>query len=246
MLDLHCHILPGVDDGPADLDTAMRLATRLHEAGFSAVAASPHIGGGPGGDAAVDAAEQARQALTARLGEAGVPLEILPNAEHVITAELLERLRRGEGVTIGGAGRWLLVELPWGGIADPEGAFFRLQAKGYRLLWAHPERHDYIELPLVERLVARGIKVQLELGSFVDTYGARATQVARTIADRGLAHVLATDLHSPEAADAWLSSALGAVRQRYGAEALRRGASDSPRALVANAAIDDVPAFVEG
>src|SRR5690606_9135683 len=129
------------------------------------------------------------------------------------------RLERGEAVPIGGSGRWLLVELPWRAVPDVEGILFRLQAKGWRLLLAHPERYTYLELDVIERLVGRGVKLQLELGSFVEVYGERALAHGRALADRRLGHVLATDLHRSKDADRWLGAAMEAVQKRYGAAA---------------------------
>ena len=245
MLDLHCHILPGVDDGAADLDAAVAMARCLSAAGYDAVAPSPHFGEGPGGDVSREQAAAGRVQLAERLAAEGIELQLLPNAEHHVTMELLARIDRGEVQPIGGDGKWLLVELPWQPLTDPEGVLFRIQSKGYRLLLAHPERYRYLELDVIERLVERDVKMQLEIGSFISLYGKQAHFRALAMTDRGLSHVLASDMHRPDDAAAWLSGGLRAVADRYGKRAVQVGAADNPRALAGGALAADVHPFTE-
>lgn len=243
MLDLHCHLLPGVDDGAPDMAAALAMGEMLNALGFTAVAASPHAGEGPGGDVQPEQAAAVAAELRESLRAAGIPLAIMPNAEHMLTPLLFERLAAGRGVPVGGGGKWLLVELPWGGMSDPEAALFRLQTKGYQVLLAHPERYDYLRADCLSHLVARGIKLQLEAGSFSGEYGFDAQRRAEMLADRGCAHVLATDLHTPAGARERIESALAAVRRRYGEAAIGRGFCDNPTAIVAGAAPDAIGAI---
>ena len=101
MIDLHCHLLPSVDDGAADLDAALAMADVLVAVGFTIVAASPHMGTGPGGDVSRSRAEAARAILDGELTRRGVGLRVLPNAEHHVSGELFERLAAGDGVPVG-------------------------------------------------------------------------------------------------------------------------------------------------
>ena len=161
MLDLHCHILPGVDDGSPDWETSLAMARLLVDSGFTQVAPSPHYGEGPGGDVPIAVADSLRSELREKLRVEGIDLEILPNAEHFVSPRLFERIEQDSVVTIGGEGKWLLVELPWQSIPESESVLFRLQMKGFRLVLAHPERYQYVEPDMVERLVQRGVKMQL-------------------------------------------------------------------------------------
>ncbi len=234
MLDLHCHILPGVDDGAPDLAAALEIARAMVALGYTHIAPSPHTGGGVGGDVSTELNLTARQALAEALAEAGIPLGLYANAEHCLTPELFGRLPQG-ATCIGGASKWLLVELPWERIPQPELQLFRLQAKGYRLLLAHPERYGYIEHDTVERLVERGVRMQVELGSFVDVYGDRARTRAEKMVARGLVHVLASDIHRPKQVGEWLGEALETVRGTYGDAAVKRAINENPNAILKDA-----------
>jgi protein-tyrosine phosphatase len=246
MLDLHCHLLPGVDDGARDLAAALDMARALVAVGFSAVAASPHAGDGPGGDVAPDLASERRGALAAALRDAGIELALLPNAEHMMGPRLHERLARREVVPVGGrGGRWLFVELPWGGVPELERQVFALQAKGYYLLLAHPERYDYLDETVLAALVGRGVRLQVELGSVAGHFGPRARALAGRLVDAGLVHVLATDLHRPDDAEATLREALAAMRSRLGEPSLTRALLENPEAIVAGAPPDGVAAVTE-
>ena len=120
MLDIHCHILPGVDDGAPDLDVSLQMAELLYGAGFRKIAASPHYGEGSAGDVPIELATSRRAELNDALKQAGIDVEILPNAEHHLRPSLFDRLDAGAVVPIGGQGKWLLVELPWSPIPNPE------------------------------------------------------------------------------------------------------------------------------
>jgi protein-tyrosine phosphatase len=234
MLDLHCHILPGIDDGAPDLTAALAIARAMVAAGYTHIAPSPHTGGGVGGDVSTELNGTTRHTLARALADAGIPLTLMANAEHCVGPILFDRLPQG-ATCIGGASRWLLVELPWERILQPEQLLFRLQTKGYRLLLAHPERYSYIDVETVERLVERGVRMQVELGSFIDVYGDRARSGAEKMVEKGLVHVLASDIHRPKQAVEWLSEALRTVRATYGDAALRRATHENPNAIVKDA-----------
>lgn len=246
LLDLHCHILPGVDDGAPDLDEALAMARVLADAGFRGVAASPHLGEGPGGDVPLERAAAARAELEHALTCAGISLTLYANAEHHVTPDLYARQREGGVVSVGGMSHWLLVELPWQAIPNIEDALFRLQAGGHRLLLAHPERYRYLKIDTIERLVARGVRMQLEIGSFASLYGRSAHVMAVDVADRGLGHVLATDMHRSQDSAAWLHQGLLAAANRYGQQAVSRGASAAPEAILKDLPADQITAFSEG
>lgn len=244
MLDLHCHLLPGVDDGARDLPEAVAMARALRAVGFSIAGPSPHFGVGPGGDVAAAVAVAERARLVEALNLAGVELALMANAEHHVSPELFVRLADGKGIGIAGS-HWLLTELPWGGLPNPDDVLFRLQGKGYKLLLAHPERHRFLSDELVQGFVERGVRLQVELGSFIGMYGDAALERAVRWSRSGWTHVVASDLHRPDDAVAWMTLALSEVDRLLGAGARHRALVHNPRRIVEDSSIDVVEPMVE-
>ena len=139
-LDLHCHVLPGIDDGARDVGDALAMARQAEADGIVAICATPHIRS----DHAVRVEElPARRAeLGAALVEAGCGTRVLPGGE--VAADMLDALDDPElaSVALGGSGKWILLE-PAAGPLDErvEAAVDALNDRGFRALLAHPERH---------------------------------------------------------------------------------------------------------
>lgn len=192
LIDLHCHLLPGVDDGALDLDDSAAMAFRAVREGISAVCATPHVRG----DHEVRIGELAGRvaALGEELERREIPLRVLAGGE--VAEPVLARLDDAElGAVALGGGRFVLLEPAAGPLSDRlDAAVERLERRGFRALIAHPERHLAEDLfARLARLVERGALVQataaaLERGP--------AVEGMRALAARGLVHVLATDAHS--------------------------------------------------
>ena len=140
MIDTHCHILPGLDDGARDMETALEMARIAHRDGIRAIIATPHVNL----ETCLPSRETIR-ARTAELSEAlareGIEVAVHAGAEHALSGDLLERLRAGELMTLADRGKHLLVELPFGGYpAFVSEVFFSLQLAGVTPVLAHPER----------------------------------------------------------------------------------------------------------
>ncbi len=191
-IDLHCHILSGVDDGALDARDSVAMARRAVAEGFEAVCATPHIRH----DHAVRIDEIAGRvaALGDELDSRGIALRILTGGE--VSELAVERLSSAElrAVALGGA-RWILLEPRAGPLSDSlDEAVARLEERGFHALIAHPERHlgeDLFER--LERLVAGGALVQAT-AAFFEQPDTSAGMTA--LAGRGLVHVLASDAHS--------------------------------------------------
>jgi protein-tyrosine phosphatase len=196
MIDLHAHILPGLDDGPGSLDEAVEMATVAVAAGTRALATTCHInqlfGLGPGQLAA------ARQALAERLEQERVELELLPGGE--VAPDRLpdlddETLR---GLTLGG-GPYVLLECPFTRVdGEMEALVADLQERGFGVLLAHPERSPtFIADPArLAALVERGALAQVTTGSLAGHFGDVPRRAAAAMLRDGLVHVLASDAHS--------------------------------------------------
>ena len=191
-VDLHCHLLPGVDDGALDLDDSLAMARVAVAEGFRAICATPHIRH----DHDVRIGEIAGRvaALGEELQRRGIPLRVLTGgevAETAVTTLTDDELR---AVALAG-GRWILLEPRAGPLSDTlDEAVAHLAARGFHALIAHPERHLGEDLfDRLERLIAAGALVQATAAFFERPPTADGML---TLARRGLVHVLATDAHS--------------------------------------------------
>ncbi len=238
-VDLHLHLLWGLDDGcetPRETREAARLLVAL---GFSEAAPSPHpIPELPSGDAA--ACEARRAEVVALLAAEGVPLALHANAENKLDEAFLARAEGPGRRGIGASGRWALVEAPFqsGLPALPE-LVFRMKRRGVSPLFAHPERCLEIERPgRAEEVVRLGGALQLNVGALGGVYGKTARRLAERFLSDGLYAVAATDLHQPGGAGRWLEESLAALEKRAGAEGARRLLDENPRRILAG---EDLP-----
>jgi protein-tyrosine phosphatase len=198
MLDLHTHILHGVDDGATSVEESVAIARGAVADGILAVVATPHVRDGVDFTAADIRAHVA--ALRRQLEEAGVELTVLTGAEVSIDAALL--LSEGElaELGVGGATGYVLLEMPYAGWRLDLGELVEeLVARGQRPVLAHPERCVAVQQRpgLVDPLVEAGALVQLTALSLVGRFGRRAASTAWTLVERGAAHVVASDAHDP-------------------------------------------------
>jgi protein-tyrosine phosphatase len=193
VIDLHCHILAGLDDGALDLADSVAMARQADADGVALICATPHIRH----DHDVRIAELPGRvdALNMALDAAGVRARALPGGE--VAETIVERLDDAQlrALTLGGGGRWILLEPRPGPLADSLAATVdRLAARGLRCVIAHPERH--LAPDLLERLaalVARGALVQAT-AALVE--GGAAADGMLAMARAGVLHVVASDAHS--------------------------------------------------
>jgi protein-tyrosine phosphatase len=236
VIDLHAHLLPGIDDGPGSLRESVAMARAAHEAGTRTLVCTPHMVGAYPTDPRRVHEGVAR--LREALAEADVPLEILPGMEIAlpyIDGLGDEALRLA---SIGGQGRWVLLEMPFQGwpISLPK-VLADLEMRGYRAVLAHPERADAVQRApdRMRDLVGRGALVQLTAGSFLGDHGAAARRAAATLLSGGTAHLIASDAHS---AGPWrapgLEAGLAAAAEATGIhpQTLRWTVEDGPAAVV--------------
>lgn len=194
MIDLHCHLLPALDDGPADLSGALQLAQAQARAGVSTVAATPHVSPRIPNDSA--RVERAVLELRTAIRAAGIPLALLAGAEVDLEQALalpddeLARLTLGDSDC-------LLLEAPLTALAPLEEGVATLQGRGFAILLAHPERAPMLQRDpdCVERLVRAGVRTQITSGGLGGQFGGVVRRFAARLVDAGLAHTLASDAH---------------------------------------------------
>lgn len=192
MIDLHCHILPGIDDGALDLADSLAMARIGAADGIEVIAATPHVRHDH--DVRIGELSGRVEELNEELRGAEVPVAIVTGgevAEPALDGLADEQLR---AVSLGGAG-WILLEPRPGPLGDPLlEAVDHLHERGFRALIAHPERHLSDDISeRIGRLIDRGALVQATAAYLVQD---RTRQGMLALARRGLIHVLASDSHS--------------------------------------------------
>jgi protein-tyrosine phosphatase len=192
MIDLHCHILPELDDGALDRRDSAGMARQAVNDGIEAVCATPHIRHDH--DVRIEEVEGRVAALNAHLADEGIPVEVLPGGEVAETA--VEALSEEELAHVSlGAGRWVLLEPAPGPLGDSlERRVGHLAQRGHRSLIAHPERH--VSADMFERM-ARLVEAGALIQATADFFLREGTADGMTaLAERRLVHVLSSDAHS--------------------------------------------------
>jgi protein-tyrosine phosphatase len=229
MIDLHSHILHGIDDGARSLEDSLEIARAAVADGIRVIAATPHVRDDwptkPG------VMEDRVAELADAMDRAGIRLEVRPGGE--IAVEWLSRLPLDElkRFGLGGNPRYLLVETPYYGwplaLAD---SLFSLRACGVTPVLAHPERNLEVQAhpDLLVQLVEGGVLVQVTSASLDGRIGKRPQQCAHRLIDGGLVHLLASDAHHASVREVGMSSAA----KKVGGKLAKWLTNDVPAAII--------------
>lgn len=244
MLDLHNHILPGIDDGAADLDMALQMARIAADDGIGTIACTPHIYPGMYENTA-DGIRTAIAAFQGELDQRGIAIRLVDGADVHLEVDLLGSIRAGRVPTIAGS-RYLLLEPPHH-VAPPrfEDSVFQLLVAGYVPVITHPERLSWIEghYPVFQRLVKGGAWMQITAGSLTGRFGQRPRYWAERMLGGGLVHILATDAHHPRRRPPLLAEGRAAAAARVGELEAAHLVLTRPQGIVDNALPRSLPAI---
>jgi len=214
MIDIHSHLLPGLDDGAKDIEEALAMARIAVDQGITGIVATPHF-------MEDELALPADLVLTCtknfqnNLNEADIKLSVYPGMEAYITPALGKLAANGCVLTINNNQRYLLVELPFADIpVFADDVLFSLMLAGITPVLAHPERNMQLtERPdTLARWVERGVLVQLNGASLTGSHGPKAQRTAELFLLRNLVHCVATDAHSSQKRRPMLAAARERVR----------------------------------
>lgn len=253
MLDIHFHILPGMDDGPDTWEESLALAEAARAAGTTGVFATPHYMTGvhePGVSQVRDAVGELKERLQAEsvAGGATTPVEVYPGMETYLSPELPGLWERGRLLPLGGEGPYLLVEMGFRDFPSwaPE-VLFELQVRGAVPVLAHPERNLVLQSApaRLADLVKRGFLIQLNAGSLTGVYGPGARRLAQQLILAGVATFVGSDAHSVGGRPPDLNPALALVRQWGGEQAATDLVATNPRAVLAGKTVEQKSAPVQ-
>ena len=194
-VDLHSHLIPGIDDGSQSMEESLSLLRGMREAGYEKVITTPHIMS----DAyrnTPDIIKKGLSTLREAVQKEGIAIAIEAAAEYYLDDGFYDHLRGGDVLTIGG--EYLLFETSY--ISKPlqlEEMIFEIASAGYTPLMAHPERYRYIQDPMREysRLKELGVYFQVNLNSFGGYYGKGAKERVHFLSREGMIDFLGSDVH---------------------------------------------------
>lgn len=240
--EIHFHLLPGIDDGPATVEESLDLAERAAADGTATIVATPHVRGDF--HRRVDDLPARVTELQARVDAARIPIALRVGAE--LGHDMVGRLRQDELDLIAhgppGA-RWLLVESPFAGIdEDFAAATEELRDRGFATVLAHPERAaGVLDGPGLDRELAAGAVLQVNASSLLGRHGGAARAAGAELA-RCHPVALASDAHGPWKPPSLTAGAAAAIELGVPARIARRMTDSAPRALVRNGLALPAPA----
>lgn len=235
MIDLHSHILPGIDDGSPNIEISLAMARAWVADGVEIVACTPHIM--PGvynntGPQIRQAVADLQQALVAD----GVALQLVTGADNHVAPDMAGGIGSGRLLTLADS-RYVLVEPPHH-VAPPrlEDLFFSLLVAGYVPILTHPERLSWMpaNYAAIQRLVQAGVWMQVTAGALLGAFGSVPKSWAERMLDDGCVHILATDAHDIRRRPPNLAAGRAAAAMRVGMDEAERLVLTRPRAILEN------------
>jgi protein-tyrosine phosphatase len=239
--DLHVHLLPGVDDGPATMAESLEMCRMMVAEGVRVAATSPHQSH-TWPDNTADRIRRVTGELRAALADAGVPLEVHPGADIRVDSDFMARWNAGQFVSVADRGRYVLLELP-DNILIPLGDLsFQLRVRKVRPILTHPERCEPLQRDwsVLREWVEQGLALQITTGSLLGEFGEKARRTGEAMIDAGLAAILASDAHGPARRKPNHRAAFELVSRRWGPDAARRLMIDNPAAAFEGKALEPV------
>jgi protein-tyrosine phosphatase len=235
MIDLHCHILPGIDDGAADLTTSLNMARASVAQGVTTLACTPHILPGLYNNSGPEIRAMIRQ-LQDVLAQEEIPLRLVTGADVHVTPDFVAGLRSGRLLSLADS-RYVLVEPPHH-TAPPqlEELFFNLLAAGHVPVLTHPERLSWVPSRYddIKRLAHSGVWMQITAGSLTGRFGRKPLYWAERMLDEGYVNLIASDAHDTTRRPPDMAAGCERAAKRLGDEEAINLAVVRPRGVLNN------------
>jgi len=199
MIDLHSHILPGIDDGPNQLVESIKIAALMRTLGYTHIFATPHYRRHLYENDHKKVSSEVKL-FNSNLNQQSIPITVLPGNEVHFDSMLNDQLKAEPFHTLGMINNWVLVELPYGDISFDfvVKGLDCLSQEGYSILLAHPERSPLLknDKQLIETLYKKGVRYQINLPSLIGQYGQRSFETANYIIGAEMVFGFGSDVHS--------------------------------------------------
>lgn len=234
MTDLHNHIIPCLDDGPATLEESLEMARIAANDGIKTIVATPHCNNGLYKNGIEKIIKGVKQ-FNLSLKQEGIPLKVLPGAELYIDFNLLKSIKEKKAMTVNNNMRYIMLELPTFGAPQHLSEFiWELKVSGITPIFAHPERNEAIEdnINILYDFIMQGALSQITAMSLTGEFGKKAQKCAVSLLKYNLVHVIATDAHSVRRRPPVLSVGLKVAGKIVGHEHALRMVNEIPDKII--------------
>lgn len=235
MIDLHCHILHGLDDGAKNLDEALEMANMAEKDGIKTIVATPHLFRGDFVPKDLGIIQKKIDELRDVLKKNNIDVEIVKGAEVHIGHNLIHEIRKNRDHLVLNGSSYMFLEFPAGHVfSGVKELLFELMTEGCKPIIAHPERnYVFMRSPdILFELLQMGALTQANSGSFIGLYGRRVEEAAFQFLDHRFTHLLGSDAHNPRLPHRWLSEAVSIFEERIGKEAATALVYDNSHAVL--------------
>ncbi len=245
-VDIHSHILPGIDDGSPDLATSIEMARIAYDDGIRVMIATPHQLGNFGVNTGAEIRNLVQQTQQ-RIREAGIDLTIMPGGDVRIEDGMVPGLLSGEVVSLADLRKHVLLELPHELYFPIDGVLNQLASRKMQGILSHPERNaGLLARPsIVRALVDAGCLMQVTAGSLVGTFGPASQKLAESLVSGGLVHFLATDAHSARSRRPLLRRAYERAVELIGEPLAQKICCEYPRSVTIGSQVPAGPLTVD-
>ena len=233
LIDIHSHILPGVDDGAKTLEEALEMCKIAEADGITTIVATPHSMNGLYINQKETVCRKVDE-FNSILKKEKIKINILPGLDLHFYPELLFHLKNGKILTLNNHGCYLIVEFPEVISPHIESICFNLQIQGVVPIISHPERNYFFRKnpQLLQDFVDRGALVQVTAMSITGEFGIEAEKAVKNLLKKNLVHIIATDAHSIGKRPPLLSPAVKVAAEIVGEEQAQRMVTTIPERII--------------
>jgi len=244
-IDIHCHCLPGIDDGPVNMSEAIELCRALVRDGIGTVIATPHQLGRF--DNANDA-EQIRDSvriMNEKLHESAVDLQVLPGADVRVDERLCSLLETDKVMTLDDGHRYLLLELPAEVLINIETLLLELERAGISVIISHPERYRMVAKrpQTIEKWLEHSVSLQITAGSLLGEFGPTAKEAAWSFLEQGWVQFVATDAHDMHQRRPCMTAAFERITTQLSPQTAREVCIENPMRILQGADLPNTHQF---
>ena len=237
MIDIHSHILPNMDDGASSWEISLKMCQQASEDGIKTIVATPHILNGVYDNRPKDIEEKVK-ILNQKIKEINLPLQVLPGSEVHLSADIIEKLKKQEILTLNKS-NYILLEFPHTQIPlHIEEILFQIQIMGITPILSHVERNlKFQQKPsLLSQLIQKGSLAQITAASLCGFFGPIIKKFTQKLLANDLIYCIASDAHSDSKSgrNAILSKALAEASKIIGHQAALNLVHSNPQKIIMN------------